>query len=273
MIELLQITNDETLARLCDELGGFRLFIDWERNGKAERQAGRNTFISTHTLADLQRIATVVKRTPVMVRVNPLHEGTSSEIQAAIDGGASRLMLPMFRSAAELTTFIRLVDRRLAVSALMEHADALVCMEEWVDLPGLDEVYVGLNDLHLSLGMSFMFEPLANGMVERVLRMAQAHGKRVGFGGIARMNEGELPGRAVLGEHVRLGSQAVILSRTFHRFDVGGDSMSTMREEVALLRQCEHEAQARSSQAVESDRLACAAVIERVADRLKSRKP
>ena len=36
-----------------------------------------------------------------------------------------------------------------------------------------------------------------------------------GFGGIARIGEGDLPSDNILGEHVRLGSQSVILSRTF----------------------------------------------------------
>ena len=36
-----------------------------------------------------------------------------------------------------------------------------------------------------------------------------------GFGGIARIGEGLLPSDYILGEHVRLGSSSVILSRTF----------------------------------------------------------
>ena len=47
MIELIQITNDPAFARRCDALDGMRLWVDLERLGKAERQAGRNTFIST----------------------------------------------------------------------------------------------------------------------------------------------------------------------------------------------------------------------------------
>ena len=45
MLELLQITNDPAFASRCDALDGMRLFVDLERLGKAERQAGRNTFI------------------------------------------------------------------------------------------------------------------------------------------------------------------------------------------------------------------------------------
>ena len=56
MLELIQITNDPAFARRCDALGGMRLFVDLERLGKAERQAGRDTFISTHTLDDVGRV-------------------------------------------------------------------------------------------------------------------------------------------------------------------------------------------------------------------------
>ena len=52
--------------------------------------------------------------------------------------------------------------------------------------------------------------------VGRVAAMARARGLRFGFGGIARLDDGLLPGRDVLAEHLRLGSGSVILSRTFH---------------------------------------------------------
>ncbi len=269
MLELLQITNDPAMARLCDDLGGFRLFIDWERNGKAVRQAGRNTFISTHGVDDVARMRQQVSRTPLMVRVNPLHQGTGAEIDAAVAGGADRLMLPMFRSADELKQFLTQVNARLPVSALLEHRDAAACIDEWVGFDGLDEVFVGLNDLHLSLGQSFMYEPLASGLVDALLATAKAAGKRVGFGGIARMSEGELAGRRVLGEHLRLGSSAVILSRTFHRFDVGGDSMASMAAEVAALRQAEAELSRRSAAQVVQDRASAVQEIGRIAMRLQ----
>ena len=39
MIDLLTLTNSPMLAAACDALPGMRLFVDLERNGKAERQA------------------------------------------------------------------------------------------------------------------------------------------------------------------------------------------------------------------------------------------
>jgi len=122
-------------------------------------------------------------------------------------------------------------------------------------------VYVGLNDLHLSLGQRFMFESLALGLVDRVAQAAHAQGLRFGFGGIARLDEGLLPGRAVLAEHQRLGSGAVILSRTFHR----PDSDAVFEREVAALREAEGQLATRDAVAVARDAAATRETITRIA--------
>ncbi len=260
MIELIQITNDPDFARRCDALPGLRLMVDLERHGKAERQAGRNTFISSHTLDDVGRVKAVLARRPLMVRVNPLHAGSATEVDAVLAQGADQLMLPMFETPAALQAFCALVAGRVPVVALLETAGALRSLAEWVATPGLHEVFVGLNDLHLSLGLRFMFEPLAQGQVAQVAEAAHAHGRRFGFGGIARLDEGLLPGRDVLGEHLRLGSQAVILSRTFHRPGEGG----SFEDEVGRLRAAEAMLAARGAAQVEADRLRACAGVEAV---------
>ena len=61
MIDLLTITNLPELAARCDQMPGMRLFVDLERNGKAARQKGHDTFISTHHLDDVGRIKAVLK--------------------------------------------------------------------------------------------------------------------------------------------------------------------------------------------------------------------
>ncbi|HSH88687.1 MAG TPA: aldolase/citrate lyase family protein, partial [Ramlibacter sp.] len=246
-------------ARRCDALGGFRLFVDLERLGKAERQAGRNTFISEHTIDDVGRIRRVLTCSPLMVRVNPLHEGTRAEVDAAIGEGADMVMLPMFSQAQQVRDFLGIVAGRVPAVTLLETGAALDCLGEWIALPGLAEVYVGLNDLHLSLGHRFMFEPLALGLVDRVAGAAKQQGVRFGFGGIARIDEGQLPGRDVLAEHLRLGSRSVILSRTFHRAGEGD-----FEAEVAKLRNAERELAKRTPEQVGSDSQRIAGVIQRI---------
>lgn len=257
MLELTLITQDPDLARRADALAGLRLMVDLERHGKAERQAGRNSFISTHVLADIGRVKAVLQRSPLLVRLNPLFAGSGDEINQALALGADLLMLPMFRTAPQLRAFCALVAGRVPVVALLETREALACLPEWVGTPGLQEVFVGLNDLHLSLGHQFMFQPLAEGLLDSVAQQVHAQGLRLGFGGIARMDEGLLPGRAVLAEHLRLGSGGVILSRTFQR----SEQAQSFEDAVRHLRACEAALAGRNAAQIEADRLHTVAAI------------
>ena len=274
MLDLLKITVDPDFVRRCDALGGMRLFVDLERMGKAERQAGRNTHISTHQIEDLAAVKAMLRRSRLMVRVNPLHGASASEVEAVLaqgltqgkGTGADLLMLPMFSDAQSLRQFLQIVDGRCPVVALLETAGALESMEDWIGTPGLHEVFVGLNDLHISLGMRFMFEPLASGIVDRVAAAASRQGLRFGFGGMARLNEGLLPGRDVLAEHLRLGSQSVILSRAF-AFERPSSDMS-FEEELSALRAVEAELAHRTPLQIEADRIRIAASIMSIASTL-----
>lgn len=250
MLELIQITNDPVFARRCDALGGVRLWVDLERMGKAERQAGHNTFISTHELADVGRVKAALRNSSLMVRVNPLHAGSHQELEAVLAQGADMVMLPMFEDAVQLAAFCAMVNGRVPVVALLETAGALRTLDSWVGMPGLAEVYVGLNDLHLSLGLRFMFEPLASGELDRIGATARERGLKFGFGGIAKLDGGLLPGRDVLAEHIRLGSSCVILSRAFHE----GPS-SSFEDEVRKLRKAERGLRRRTAEEEWADHL------------------
>ena len=71
--------------------------------------------------------------------------------------------------------------------------------------------------MYIDLDMKFMFEPFANGLVDRIAQILNESKLPFGIGGLARVGEGLLPAEMLLGEHARLGSTAAILSRTFHR--------------------------------------------------------
>ena len=273
MIELLTITNAPELAARCDVMPGMRLFVDLERNGKAARQKGLDTFISTHHVNDVGLIKAVLTHSKLMVRVNPVQmdhlTSSKAEVDAVLAQGADMLMLPMFSQPDEMRAFASMVAGRVPLVALLETPGALASLDNWIDTPGIDEVFVGLNDLHLSLGCSFMFEPLLMGHVERVATAAKARGLRFGFGGIARMGEGVLPGRDVLAEHVRLGSGAVILSRTFNRADTHAGE-HTFEQAVADLRTAELPLGLRSGARIEKDRLHAHRLIAGLAEAAKA---
>ena len=44
------------------------------------------------------------------------------------------------------------------------------------------------------MGLKFMFEPLANGLIDEVAHIITSAGLPFGFGGIARVGEGIIPG-------------------------------------------------------------------------------
>ena len=273
MIDLLTITNLPALATRCDEIPGMRLFVDLERNGKAARQKGYDTFISTHDLDDVGHIKAVLKQSKLMVRVNPVQIDnlavSRAEVDAVLDQGADMIMLPMFSLPEEIRAFAAIVAGRVPIAALLETSGALRSLGSWIDTPGIHEVFVGLNDLHLSFGYSFMFEPLLKGHVERVAAAARARGLRFGFGGIARMEEGVLPGHDVLAEHVRLGSRAVILSRSFNRTNTHAGE-KTFEEAIASLRSAELELGLRSPENIEKDRLHTYGLIAELAEAFRA---
>jgi 2-keto-3-deoxy-L-rhamnonate aldolase RhmA len=273
MIDLLTITNLPELAARCDQMPGMRVFVDLERNGKAARQKGYDTFISAHHLNDVGRIKAVLKQSRLMVRVNPVQldnlAASRAEVDAVLDQGADMIMLPMFSQPEELRAFAGIVAERVPIVPLLETPGALSSLDSWIDTPGIYEIFVGLNDLHLALGCSFMFEPLLMGHVGRVAEVVRARGMRFGFGGIARMDEGVLPGHDVLAEHLRLGSGAVILSRTFNRANTQACE-HTFEQAVADLRTAEGALGLRSLARIEEDRLHANALIAELAEAAKA---
>ena len=98
---------------------------------------------------------------------------------------------------------------------LLETPEAVACIDQILELEGIDEIHIGLNDLSLGYGMPFLFQPLANGIVEQLCFKFRQRGLTYGFGGIASLGKGALPSEYIIREHYRLGSGCVILSRSF----------------------------------------------------------
>ena len=220
-LTLMYITNNEIIADIAQRAGVDRIWVDMEYIGKEERQAGMNTVKSHHTIEDILRLRPIVKTSQLMVRVNPLHEATKEycssqeEIENTIRAGAEVIMLPMFKTRADAEQFVSMVDGRAKVQLLVETAEAAANIEEICKVQGVDEIHIGLNDLHLAYGQKFMFQLLADGTVEKLCKTIKAHGIKYGFGGIARVGYGMLPAEYIMAEHYRLGSTAAILSRGF----------------------------------------------------------
>ena len=214
-ISLMYITNHPKVASIAQDAGVDRVWVDLEYKGKEERQAGMNTVKSNHTIEDVYRLRPIVKTSSLMVRVNPLDHDSKNEINAVLDAGAEYIMLPMYRTKKEVETFLELVDGRAKTMLLLETAEAAENILSYVDTKGIDEIHIGLNDLHLAYKKTFMFELLTDGTVERLSKILSEHNIRFGFGGFARIGYGILPAERILTQHYALGSKMAILSRGF----------------------------------------------------------
>lgn len=214
-LRFMYITNDEHIAMIAEKSGVDWIFIDLEIRGKEKRQGHLDTVISRHRIEDVKKIKAVLTKSELLVRVNPVYDGSKEEIDNVIAYGADIIMLPFFKDADEVKTFIDYVNDRTKVCLLVETPEAVENIDSILVLEGIDFVHIGLNDLHLGYGMNFMFELLADGTVEMLCDKIRAKGIPYGFGGIAQLGKGDLPAEYIIAEHYRLGSSQVILSRSF----------------------------------------------------------
>jgi len=217
LMNLFFITNSVPLAQFAVDNGADRIFVDLEVLGKNERQGHLDTLISRHSVNDVAAVRAVVPAGRLLVRINPINEHTVDEVEQVIEAGADIIMLPMFRTPREVELFVAAVNGRARTTLLVETVGAMESLHECVSVRGVNEVHIGLNDLHLELRRRFMFELLADGTVDRMAQVLNDALIPFGIGGVARVGEGLLPAELILAEHARLGSSAAILSRTFHR--------------------------------------------------------
>lgn len=214
-LQLMILADDPQSAIAAQNAGIDRIFYDLEYIGKAARQAGRNAVLSHNDIDLIPELRKVITTSQLLVRTNPIHAYSKAEVEKAIGYGSDILMLPMVMDQHDVEQYVGLVGGKAKVCIMVETAAAMARLDKILAVPGVDEIFVGLNDLHISMGLTFMFELLSGGLVEYIADKCSRAGVPFGFGGIARIGEGDLPSDYILGEHVRLGSTSVILSRTF----------------------------------------------------------
>ena len=240
-LTLMYITNRPDVALVAEKYGVDRIWVDLETLGKEKRQRGLNTVKSDHTVADIAAIKPLLTTAEMLVRVNKWNDGSPEEIDAVINAGADLIMLPYWKTKEEVEKFLNCVNGRCRTVLLLETKKAVECVDEVLKLK-FDEIHIGLNDLYLSYGMTFMFEPLANGMVEMLCQKFKKKGIPYGFGGIARLGAGMLSAEKIIMEHYRLGSTRAILSRSFCDYKAIGnieEIESVFRENMNRLQEYE----------------------------------
>ncbi len=221
MLKLMYITSSPEVAKIAENAGTERIFIDMEYIGKSARQGGMDTVQSHHTIEDIRAVKNVINKSQIMVRCNPIHDETKEycsskeEIDLVVKAGADIVMLPYFKTAKEVETFVEFVGGRVKTMLLIETPEAVDSIDEILKVDGIDEVHIGINDLSLGYGKKFMFELLSDGTVENLCKKFKQKGIPYGFGGIAALGKGTLPAEKIIAEHYRLGSTCAILSRSF----------------------------------------------------------
>jgi hypothetical protein len=252
-IESFLFTTDVPQALAAQHAGISSVIVDWENQGKYERQRSYDTEINRHSVDALSALTAALK-IPVTVRINGLPFG-APEIETALDHGARIIMLPMARTPAEVDTFLKSVRGRAKTLVQIETAELAEQCAGLIDL-GWDYAFIGLNDLMISRGGHWLWEPLYDGTVEKIFRALP--GRQVGFGGITAIGGGHpLPFIELLREFSRLGATFSFMRRTFHREMVGRDLAAELAAVQAVWTACNR----RSPETVAADHRAFQALL------------
>lgn len=254
--ELLLFAVDPGLVQEAVAAGIGGIVVDWERQGKRERQLGVDTEINQHTLVDLVRVREAAP-CPVICRVNPCNGGSAAELESAITGGADEILVPMVRSTDEVERMLDLADGRCGVGILVETDLAVAASTDLARLP-ISRVYVGLNDLAIDRGSMSIFDALLDGTVER---LRPDFDVPFGFGGLTLPDRGApIPCRQLIAEMVRLDCSFSFLRRSFRR-DVPGREVAGA---LARIRDAISAARTRSPDTIAADHTALVHVVERI---------
>ena len=214
-LNLFYITNNPSIALIAEKCGVNRIWIDLESLGKEERQKGMNTVKSHHSIKDIINIKPLLTKSEMLVRINPWNEKSKEEIDSVVKAGADIIMLPMWKTIDEVRNFIEAIKGRVKSMLLLETKEAVSILDNVLEIDGINEIHIGLNDLHLSYNLTFMFELLSNGIVEEITCKIKEKNIPFGIGGISHLGDGLIPAEMLIMEHYRLGSSSAILSRGF----------------------------------------------------------
>lgn len=230
-VDLFLFTVDPRWGADVVAAGAAGIVVDWERRGKARRQAGEGTQINTDTPADLSRMRAAVPGR-LICRINGFGEWTAGEVDDALARGADELLLPMVRGTEEVDRTLDLVGGRCGLGILVETQDAVDHAAALARRP-LSRIYVGLNDLRIDRRSDSLFQPLVDGTVEAVrAEVAQPFG----VAGLTLL-DGGFPVRAELlaAELVRMDVDFTFLRRSFTADMAGRDPFVEVPRLLAAL--------------------------------------
>jgi hypothetical protein len=218
-VDLFLFTVDPAWGRDVVAAGAAGIVVDWERRGKARRQAGEGTQINGDTLDDLVRMRAAFPGR-LICRINGYGPWTRGEVADAVAAGADEILLPMVRSADEVDRTLDAVAGRCGLGILVETQDGVDRAAELALRP-LSRIYVGLNDLRIDRRSTELFRPLVDGTVEAVRSVVA---QPFGVGGLTLPGGGfPVPSDLLAAELVRTGAEFTFLRRAFTADMAGRD--------------------------------------------------
>ncbi len=216
-MDLYLFTIDERWGADVVAAGATGVVVDWERRGKARRQAGEGTQINADTPADLARMRAATDGR-LLCRINGWGPWTPAEVDEAVARGADEILLPMVRTPREVDRTLDAVAGRCGLGSLVETQDAVHRVHELARRP-LSRLYLGLNDLRIDRRSDNLFTPLVDGTVDAVRAAVPG---RFGVAGLTLPGGGfPVPSSLLAAELVRLGADFTFLRRAFTA-DVAG---------------------------------------------------
>lgn len=213
-MKLILISNLPDVSKFAYECGIDRIMVDTETLGKKSRQSSVNAVFNNHNIFDVTEIK---KCCPceVICRINPINRNTILEIESVIDSGADYLMVPMIRDEHDIKTILSFTNGRIKFIPLLETASSIIRLNEIIQIKGISELYFGLNDISIQMGLEFLHE-ITSSKIMRFCSDIIKDKIPFGFGGIAKIGQGAIPAELILSEHYISKSSRVILGRAFH---------------------------------------------------------
>ena len=120
-----------------------------------------------------------------------------------------------------------------------------------------------------------MFELMADGTVDKLSEVLNAHDVRFGVGGLARIGYGMLPAEVILTQHYKIGSQMAILSRSFcdaNTVENPQDVKQEFLEGVQNIRAYEKKIERYTDSEYESNYLILKEKVQQIAENIRRRK-
>ena len=230
------ITNDleriEAYRNVVDVV-----MVDLEKEGKKERQSGQNTWITDHKIEDVLPISILLEesKTELWVRCDFLlpKDKLLFQLDNLQKFNIDALMVPMFQNWNDLVELKAIYGHRFRIIPLIETSKAMQDVMTFPVKSHFDYIHLGLNDLSLSLGKSFLFDTLFDWRF--ILMVAQLKNLRqnYGIGGLMPIGLGRIDASLLLKFHSFFSSSGFIISRGFKDF-IGNDPKRLKEELIKI---------------------------------------